>query len=59
MGLTDGDFYTRNFEKQARDDTLIVNVGPQHPATHGVLRIIVELDGEYVVRAEPVLGYLH
>jgi len=34
-------------------------MGPQHPSTHGVLRIIVEIDGEYVLKAEPVLGYLH
>ncbi len=34
-------------------------MGPQHPSTHGVLRIMLELDGEYIVRAEPVLGYTH
>ena len=56
---TQGDFYTQNFAKGAEDGTLILNVGPQHPSTHGVLRVIVELDGEYVLRAEPVLGYLH
>lgn len=56
---TQGDFYTRNFARGAEDGTLILNVGPQHPSTHGVLRVIVELDGEYVLRAEPVLGYLH
>jgi len=38
---------------------LIVNVGPQHPSTHGVLRLIVELDGEELVAAEVVIGYLH
>jgi NADH-quinone oxidoreductase subunit D len=54
-----GDFYTRNFQQGARENTLILNMGPQHPSTHGVLRIILELDGEYIVRAEPVLGYLH
>lgn len=59
MGVDEGDFYNRNFEKGAREGTLILNLGPQHPATHGVLRVIVELDGEYVIRAEPVLGYLH
>lgn len=59
LGVTEGDFYNQNFEKGAREDTLILNLGPQHPATHGVLRVIVELDGEYVIRAEPVLGYLH
>ncbi len=38
---------------------IIVNMGPQHPSTHGVLRLIVELEGETVVRVEPDLGYLH
>src|SRR3989475_4110210 len=41
------------------DDTLILNMGPQHPSTHGVLRIMMELDGETVIRAKPVIGYLH
>ena len=57
--LMQGGFYTRNFQQGARDDTIILNLGPQHPSTHGVLRVLLELDGEYVVRAEPVLGYLH
>ena len=38
---------------------MILNMGPQHPATHGVLRVVVELDGESVVAAYPDLGYLH
>jgi len=38
---------------------LVVNVGPSHPSTHGVCRVIVHLDGEVVTRAEPVIGYLH
>ncbi len=38
---------------------IIVNMGPQHPSTHGVLRLIVELEGEKVVKVEPDLGYLH
>jgi len=54
-----GDFYTNNFAKTAQEGSLILNLGPQHPSTHGVLRVIVEMDGEYVLRAEPVLGYLH
>lgn len=54
-----GDFYTENFAKDASEGSLILNLGPQHPSTHGVLRVIVELDGEYVLRAEPVIGYLH
>jgi NADH-quinone oxidoreductase subunit D len=41
------------------EDTMILNMGPQHPSTHGVLRIMMELDGETVLRAKPVIGYLH
>ncbi|HWR81871.1 MAG TPA: NADH dehydrogenase (quinone) subunit D [Candidatus Deferrimicrobium sp.] len=39
--------------------TLTLNMGPQHPSTHGVLRVVLELDGETVVSARPVIGYLH
>ena len=39
--------------------TLTINMGPQHPSTHGVLRVELEVDGETVVRARPVVGYLH
>ena len=41
------------------DQTMIVNMGPQHPSTHGVLRVMLELDGETVLRVKPVIGYLH
>ena len=41
------------------DDHMILNMGPVHPATHGVLRLLLELDGERVVRCDPVIGYLH
>ncbi len=40
-------------------ETLDMNMGPQHPAMHGLLRLILELDGETVVRCDPVMGYLH
>ncbi|MFM8237909.1 MAG: NADH dehydrogenase (quinone) subunit D [Actinomycetota bacterium] len=40
-------------------DTMIINMGPQHPSTHGVLRLMMELDGEDVVRIKPIVGYLH
>jgi len=40
-------------------ETMIINMGPQHPSTHGVLRLVLELDGEYVLSCRPVLGYLH
>ena len=39
--------------------TMVLNMGPQHPSTHGVLRVLLELDGETVIRAVPDLGYLH
>jgi NADH-quinone oxidoreductase subunit C/D len=42
-----------------RSDTMIINMGPHHPATHGVLRIVVELDGERVVNAAADIGHLH
>jgi len=41
------------------DETMIINMGPQHPSTHGVLRLMLELDGETVLRTKPVVGYLH
>jgi NADH-quinone oxidoreductase subunit D/NADH-quinone oxidoreductase subunit C/D len=40
-------------------DTLVVNLGPQHPSTHGVFRMVVKLDGETIVDLKPVMGYLH
>ncbi|MEY2448774.1 MAG: NADH-quinone oxidoreductase subunit, partial [Acidimicrobiaceae bacterium] len=40
-------------------DGMTLNLGPQHPATHGTLRIIVRLDGEQVISADPVMGYMH
>src|SRR5262245_65421273 len=54
-----------HLELQEHDQTfldsneLIINMGPQHPATHGVLRVILHLDGEKVLGAECVIGYLH
>jgi NADH-quinone oxidoreductase subunit D len=42
-----------------RTETMTVNMGPQHPSTHGVLRLVLELDGEIIVSASPTIGYLH
>lgn len=44
---------------EATDDIMELNLGPQHPSTHGVLRLKLKLDGEVVVSCEPVIGYLH
>ena len=41
------------------EETMIINMGPQHPSTHGVLRLMLELDGETVITCRPVIGYLH
>ncbi len=40
-------------------NTMVLNMGPQHPSTHGVLRVVLELSGEIVLKARPVIGYLH
>ena len=44
---------------ELRQETMIINMGPQHPSTHGVLRLVLELDGETVIHCKPVIGYLH
>ncbi len=46
-------------EDPTKDKTMILNMGPQHPSTHGVLRLVVEIDGETVLRLVPDIGYLH
>ena len=43
----------------SEDQTMIINMGPQHPSTHGVLRLMLELQGETVLRCKPIIGYLH
>src|SRR5678816_2999636 len=44
---------------ELRTETMTINMGPQHPSTHGVLRLVLELDGEIVKSASPTIGYLH
>ena len=44
---------------EIRTETMTVNMGPQHPSTHGVLRLVLELDGENIVSAQPTIGFLH
>ncbi len=46
-------------QSEVRSDTMLLNMGPQHPSTHGVLRLLLELDGETVIRMVPDIGYLH
>ena len=44
---------------ELRSETMTVNMGPQHPSTHGVLRLVLQIDGENIVSAEPTIGFLH
>jgi NADH-quinone oxidoreductase subunit D len=44
---------------ELQTEGMVLNIGPQHPATHGTLRVVVKLDGERVVAADPVIGYMH
>jgi NADH-quinone oxidoreductase subunit D len=46
-------------EEGSKDHTMVLNMGPQHPSTHGVLRVVLEIDGETVVKLVPDIGYLH
>ena len=46
-------------ERALTGETMLLNMGPQHPSTHGVLRLLLELDGETIINAIPDIGYLH
>jgi len=58
-----GNAYTleegQRIEDGARSDTMTINMGPQHPSTHGVLRLLLTIDGETVIKAVPEIGFLH
>src|SRR5215213_5154447 len=62
---TDGPVYTvtggdwDSLLDEEHDDRIVINMGPQHPSTHGVLRLVLELEGETVTQARSVIGYLH
>jgi NADH-quinone oxidoreductase subunit D len=55
----DPDDLLRSPGEELRRETMIINMGPQHPSTHGVLRLLLELDGETVISCKPIIGYLH
>src|SRR5512136_1257957 len=46
-------------ERALRGETMLLNMGPQHPSTHGVLRLLLELDGEIIINCVPDIGFLH
>jgi NADH-quinone oxidoreductase subunit D len=51
--------FPHGVDPELHGERMLINVGPQHPATHGVLRLVLELDGETVIRCIPHIGYLH
>jgi NADH-quinone oxidoreductase subunit D len=57
--VTDGTDADGALSEVDDDETMIINMGPSHPSTHGVLRLMLELKGETVLRCKPVIGYLH
>jgi NADH-quinone oxidoreductase subunit D len=59
MGGGDWAEVTARAHAEGDEDLMVINMGPQHPSTHGVLRLVVELRGEEVVSCQPVVGYLH
>ncbi|MGO8886155.1 MAG: NADH dehydrogenase subunit D, partial [Streptosporangiaceae bacterium] len=46
-------------DEETSNESLVINMGPQHPSTHGVLRLVLTLDAETVTELRPVIGYLH
>jgi NADH-quinone oxidoreductase subunit D len=59
LRLTEAEAQELVGEGPDEDQTMIINMGPQHPSTHGVLRLMLELEGETVLRTKPIVGYLH
>jgi NADH-quinone oxidoreductase subunit D len=59
LRLPEGAVDSGQIDIEREDETMIINMGPQHPSTHGVLRLMLELEGETVLRTKPVVGYLH
>src|SRR6201998_3676230 len=51
--------YERHLQQKSGTQSMVLNMGPQHPSTHGVLRLLLELDGETILKAAPDIGYLH
>ncbi|HEX5366924.1 MAG TPA: NADH dehydrogenase (quinone) subunit D [Acidimicrobiales bacterium] len=60
LRMSEADVAARSGQEPESDEqTMLLNMGPQHPSTHGVLRLMLELQGEEVLRTKPVIGYLH
>ena len=54
-----GDTLARTAESEDVGEKLVLNIGPSHPSTHGVLRLVLELDGEVITKVDTDVGYLH
>jgi NADH-quinone oxidoreductase subunit D len=59
LRMSEADAADLGSQDAGEDETMIINMGPQHPSTHGVLRLMLELQGEIVLRTKPIIGYLH
>jgi NADH-quinone oxidoreductase subunit D len=59
LRMSEADAAALTQDDASDDQTMIINMGPQHPSTHGVLRLMLELEGETVLRTKPIIGYLH
>ena len=59
LRMSEADAAALRSDPSDEDQTMIINMGPQHPSTHGVLRLMLELRGEEVLRCKPIVGYLH
>jgi NADH-quinone oxidoreductase subunit D len=59
LRMSEAEAAERELASTPEDETMIINMGPQHPSTHGVLRLMMELKGETVIRTKPIIGYLH
>ena len=59
LRLSEASAETYDSTRDVDDERMLINMGPQHPSTHGVLRLMMELKGETVMRSKPIIGYLH
>jgi NADH-quinone oxidoreductase subunit D len=59
LRMSEAEVAALNVTDGSEDETMIINMGPQHPSTHGVMRLMLELRGETVLRCKPIVGYLH
>lgn len=59
ISIADLPSQSSHYEQDECSETMTLNMGPSHPATHGVLRLKLELEGDIVTKCEPIIGYLH